>query len=117
MSDEILDLPEVLERVQDDKELLLELFDIFQQDFQEKRPTLTAFLSARELGRFRDTIHSIKGASGNISAKALFTVCARMERLAEQQQADELPVLLQNLDEQYTRLQERLAVLKKELSC
>lgn len=115
MSDEILDLEEVLERVQDDKDLLVELFDIFQQDYGEKRPALSAFLTAKELNRFRDTIHSIKGAAGNISAKALAVLCARLERLAEQQQAEDLPALLEELDQQYARLQERLTVLKTEL--
>ena len=40
MSEEILDLKEVMERVQDDKELLLELFDIFITDYSEKRKLL-----------------------------------------------------------------------------
>ena len=33
MSEEIIDLKEVLERVQDDRELLNELLDIYQEDF------------------------------------------------------------------------------------
>ena len=37
MAEDIIDLPDVLERVQDDKELLLELLDIFQEDFVSKR--------------------------------------------------------------------------------
>jgi hypothetical protein len=40
MSEEIIDLKDVLERVQDDKELLAELFDIYQEDFVIKRKAL-----------------------------------------------------------------------------
>jgi len=40
MSEEIIDLKDVLERVQDDKELLDELLDIYQEDFVQKRQAL-----------------------------------------------------------------------------
>ena len=47
MSEEIIDLKEVLERVQDDKELLDELFDIYQEDFVQKRQALGEAIAAR----------------------------------------------------------------------
>ena len=40
MSEPIIDLKEFLERVQDDRELLVEIADIYEQDFVEKRKIL-----------------------------------------------------------------------------
>ena len=40
MKKNAIDLEDVLERVQDDWELLLELLDIFEQDYAVKRPAL-----------------------------------------------------------------------------
>ena len=39
---DIIDLKDALERVQDDKELLFELFSIFQEDFPGKRDSIWA---------------------------------------------------------------------------
>ncbi len=68
MSEEIIDLKDVLERVQDDKELLAELFDIYQEDFVVKRQALGEAITAKDITKIKEIAHSMKGSSGNISA-------------------------------------------------
>ena len=65
MSDEVLDLNEFLERVQDDKELLLELLDIFSDDYQKKRVQLEEAVNKNDSEQIKSVAHSLKGASGN----------------------------------------------------
>jgi len=54
MGREVLDLNEFLERVQNDKELLLELLDIFVEDFQEKRKQMVYDIRVKYGLKFSD---------------------------------------------------------------
>ncbi len=51
MVEEIIDLKDVLERVQDDKELLGELFDIYLEDFVVKRKALGDAIAAGDIAQ------------------------------------------------------------------
>jgi len=115
-NEEVLDLPEFLERVQDDKELLLELLDIFLEDYQGKRQQLTEALAGKNAEEVRNVAHSLKGASGNISAKPLRAVLVQIEEGAKKGDISGVPALLPELDKQFSRLVERIAVVRKELA-
>ena len=71
MNEQTLDLNEFLERVQDDKELLLELLDIFVNDYKEKSRLLNQAISQKDIEQVKGIAHSLKGAYGNISAKSM----------------------------------------------
>ena len=113
MSD-IIDLADVLERVQDDKELLLELLDIFQQDFVGKRDALTEALKQKDVQKVKELAHSIKGASGNISAKPIHALCLKMEQIAREGDITKIEPLLGELDQQFESLKVNIAKLKKD---
>ena len=49
MGSQIIDLEDALDRVQDDKELLFELFDIFENDFKVKRKELDKSLAQQDI--------------------------------------------------------------------
>lgn len=115
MSDQILDVPEFMERVQDDKELLLELLDIFVEDFEQKRVTLGEAITNKDFEVIGSIGHSVKGASGNISAKQLREVCIVMEEKGKSQDASGLEDLLSQMDKEYAILKERIVEVKKEL--
>ena len=82
MKKEIIDMEDVMERVQDDMELLMELLDIFENDFKEKRVRSDQLVAAGENEQLRDMAHSLKGAAGNISAKSIDATCLKFEQLA-----------------------------------
>lgn len=111
---EIIDVKDALERVQDDKELLLELFDIFQEDFQVKR---AAFWQALEKGNattFQQIAHGIKGATGNISAKKMHENCVELDRMGKGGDLSGAKERLELLDRQYEEFQVEVQRLKKE---
>ena len=116
MSKDIIDVDDALDRVQDDKELFLELLDIFQEDYVEKRRHLGQFVAANDLEQAANTAHSLKGAAGNISAGGVNKICAQIEQLAEDKTSTDYPGLLKKLDEQYRLLDERIKIIKKDLS-
>ena len=113
MSD-MIDLPDVLERVQDDKELLLELLDIFQEDFVGKRKALTQALQEKDAQKIKELAHSIKGASGNISAKAMHANCLKIEQMARENNLTQIESLLLDLNGQFEALKENIVKLKKQ---
>jgi len=103
---EIIDLKDFMERVQDDKELLVELLDIFQEDFAGKRQALGEALKTNDINKIKEVAHSLKGASGNISAKEMHANFLKMEQLAKSNDLSQMPGLLQNIDTQFEQVKQ-----------
>ena len=115
MSDDIIDLEEVMERVQDDQELFFELLAIFQEDYEEKRKLINELVAKKDFEQLKNVAHSLKGASSNISAKKIYMYFAQLEKVSEQKEGRQIPSLLANIYEPYTALQGTIEKLKKEL--
>ncbi len=115
MSEVIFDYEEVMERVQDDKELLLELLDLFLDDFKEKRISLTASVQDNDFENIRGIAHSLKGASGNISAKALREILLQLEEKGKDETMDGIEDLLAQLDKSFEELNSHLDGVKQKL--
>ena len=113
---EIIDLKDFMERVQDDKELLLELLDIFQEDFVGKRQSLAEALKSNDISKIKEVAHSLKGASGNISAKALHANFLKMEGAAKSNDLAQASGLLSEIDGQFEQIKQFAAKIKKEFS-
>ena len=116
MSEDIIDLPDVLERVQGDKELLLELLDIFQEDFLLKRAILAEGITKSDLNKIKEVAHSMKGASGNISAKRMHATCLDLEQLARSGGTTGMDSLLTTIDGQFEEIKINAVKLKRQFS-
>jgi len=116
MSDEIIDLKDVLERVQDDKELLDELFDIYQEDFVIKRKALGDAIAAHDIPKIKEIAHSMKGSSGNISAKPLHAACLKLEMLAKDGKTDGMQEVAVAIDGYFEEVKIFAACFKKDLA-
>lgn len=114
MDNTVLDVPEFLERVQDDKELLLELLDIFVEDFNQKRSLLESVITASDFEHIKSIAHSIKGASGNVSAKLVREVIIQIEEMAENNDVSKGAELLKTLDIEFAKLMTNIDELKTE---
>ncbi len=97
----VIDVEDALDRVQDDKELLLELFDIFQDDFEEKYPVLKDVSERGEAEEVRNLAHALKGAAGNISAQQIHKTCGQIEGMANDDVLDGVDELLTTLFKQF----------------
>lgn len=115
MSEDILDLEEFRERVQNDKALLLELLDIFVEDFKAKRKEMGEAVAQNDSGALKRLAHSLKGSSGNISAKSLRRVMLDLETRGKNGCLDGTQELLADMDKEFAALSERILVIKKEL--
>ena len=115
MADEILDVNEFMERVQDDKELLLELLDIFVSDYQEKEKLMQTAVSGNDHEQIKSISHSLKGASGNISAKKLRETFVKLEELGKNNDTSGADELLSTMNQQFEELLVRIKSVKEEL--
>lgn len=116
MADDIIDLADVLERVQDDKELLLELLDIYQEDFLLKREALAQAIAGNDIAKVKEVAHSMKGASGNISAKRLYASCLQLEQLAKEGKTDGMDLVLKAIDGQFEEVKANAIKLKQQFA-
>jgi len=115
VADEILDVNEFMERVQDDKELLLELLDIFVSDYQEKEKLMKIAVSGNDHEQIKNIAHSLKGASGNISAKKLRETFVKFEELGKNNDTSVADELLSTMNQQFEELSVRIESVKEEL--
>jgi HPt (histidine-containing phosphotransfer) domain-containing protein len=115
MSD-IIDLKDFMERVQDDKELLLELLDIFQEDFVGKRQAIGDAVKANDVTKVKEVAHSLKGASGNISAKEMHANFLKIEQSAKNGNLNEIPAILQSIDGQFDQIKAFAVQVKKDFA-
>jgi HPt (histidine-containing phosphotransfer) domain-containing protein len=114
MEEKVIDLSDVLDRVQDDKELLLELFDIFEEDFKTKRKEMDHYLTDKNAEMLRNIAHSLKGASGNISAKRIYAICLFIEKEAASVRLDGIAGKLKELDKEFRQYQKEAEKIKQE---
>lgn len=98
---DIIDLQDALQRVQDDKELLLELFEIFTEDFAIKGKVLKESLQTRNLSDFRMMAHALKGATANISAKQMNIICVELDNMAKEGIVEGAGLLVEKLEEAF----------------
>ena len=116
-SEEVIDLKDVLKRVQGDKELLAELFDIYQEDFVIKRQALGVAIAACDIAKIKGIAHSMKGASGHISAKPLHAACLKLEALAQEGRSDGMQEIASAMDGYFEEVKIFAVRFKKDLGC
>lgn len=113
---EIIDLKDFMERVQDDKELLVELLDIFQEDFVGKRQAIEEAVKSSDINKIKEVAHSLKGASGNISAKEMHANFLKIEHAAKANDVGQIAAILKDVDGQFELIKQFAVKVKKEFS-
>jgi HPt (histidine-containing phosphotransfer) domain-containing protein len=116
MNKDILDFNEFMNRVQDDKELFLELLDIFVNDFHKKRAELDKAIAGKDAMAIEHIAHFLKGSCGNISAKALRNVFVVLEEKAKRGDVEDLQAHLPEVDKQFEALAVCIGEARKEFS-
>ena len=109
MSDDAIDMKEVMERVQDDRELLIELLQIFTEDYAEKKRLLADAVGKNDFDQVKSISHAMKGASGNISAKKIRLSFLDLEQMARDQNFSRAPETLQLIEQQFNELKDFVA--------
>lgn len=111
----ILDFDEFMNRVQNDKELFIELLDIFVQDFQIKRVELEEAVKNSNAETVEHVAHFLKGSCGNISAKSLRGVFTELEEKGKANDFEDIKKYLDDIDQKFETLAIRIGEIRQEL--
>jgi len=115
MSEKALDVDEFMNRVQDDKDLLFELLDIFVQDFHTKWQELKEAVEKNDSETIEHVAHFLKGSCGNISAKSLRVIFTKLEEKGAKGYLEGLEQDLEDIDREYEELVTHIGELRAEL--
>ena len=77
-----LDLKELFARVEYDRELLDDIFNIFKSEFPRLRQSLREAVDCRDMEQVQLNAHALKGMLASISFRAASAAAMRMERFA-----------------------------------
>jgi HPt (histidine-containing phosphotransfer) domain-containing protein len=97
----VIDLPVVLERVEDDRELLRELVGLFLDDAPPRLTAIHDAVDSRDAKALQQNAHALKGSAGNLAAQVVFETARELEQIAR--------------TGDWTRAEETCAVLESEL--
>jgi len=81
MSKAIMDLTELLERVENDRELIRELLLIFKEEFPRHLQALRDAVDSMDGERVAAEAHTMKGMLSTLSATSAARAAARLEQL------------------------------------
>ncbi len=104
-----VDLPELLARVEYDRELLREIMDIFHEDFPVLLAELKAALGRGDLHAVRVAAHTLKGMMASLSFNRASASARRVEQLASEFAPERIPAELERLERCAAMAQENLA--------
>jgi HPt (histidine-containing phosphotransfer) domain-containing protein len=76
-----IDFPELLSRVDNDRELLLDLMSIFKEDFPRHVRELTNVIAAHDLKQLTVVSHTLKGMLANLAVSRAAAAAGKLEQL------------------------------------
>jgi HPt (histidine-containing phosphotransfer) domain-containing protein len=76
-----IDFPELLSRVDNDRELLLDLMSIFKEDFPRHVRELTDVIAAGDLKKMAIVSHTLKGMLANLAVTRAASAAGKLEQL------------------------------------
>lgn len=99
-----VDLPDLLTRVEDDRDLLRELFVIFREELPGLQGALNAAIDIGDLSQAAKTAHTLKGMLANMSMKRGATIAVDVEMAARSGHIAELKGTLASFDSEVAEL-------------
>jgi HPt (histidine-containing phosphotransfer) domain-containing protein len=110
--EQILDLDAALGRVDGDRELLVEMADLFLDEYPRLLTTLRDAVAHGNAQTAAYAAHTLKGSVANFAAMPSFTAAQKLERIARQGDLTQAHAAFADLEAQLTRLKPVLANLK-----
>lgn len=81
MSNSLIDFAELLERVENDRELLRDLLLIFKEEFPQHHQALREAVKCVDAKQVASQAHTLKGMLSNLAAREAAEAASRLEQL------------------------------------
>jgi CheY-like chemotaxis protein len=114
-----IDLPSVMDRIGGDEDFLLELIDIYIEDFIKKHAKLQLAIEQGDCIAIKEIAHSLRGSSGNLSLNGLHHIAESMEISGREENIEQAQVLFIQLNKEFEKFKnylpkdKRLSIDKK----
>jgi signal transduction histidine kinase/DNA-binding response OmpR family regulator len=112
--DSVVDKSALLARVDDDRELLRELVEMFVDDYPNRLQTIRRAIEVGQHEQITFAAHALKGAAGNFYAKDCVEVALRLEQIGANGERSEVEQALAELEEQLERVKRTLTQMCEE---
>jgi HPt (histidine-containing phosphotransfer) domain-containing protein len=99
-----VNLPELLVRIDNDRGLLLELIDIFKEEFPRLFQQLQEHVVRGDMKSVEKTCHGLRGMLSGLSANHAATIAARLEQMGRDRDSSGLNDAVALLDREYKKL-------------
>ena len=104
----MLDAEELLEEVDDDREMLAQMFQIFESDSEGRVSRIRSAIEAGDATTLMEEAHALKGGIGNFFADIPFETAYCLESMGKEGN-------LSDAARVFSQLEEQLDVLKSEI--
>ena len=106
-----IDIPAGLERLGGDRRLFIRLLLGFSHDYADVTDEIKAALSRNDMDTAIRLAHTVKGVSGNLSAKDLYAVASELEKSIKLKIREKFNVLLEAFDQALRQVLESVTLL------
>ena len=104
MDKTVIELKNVLRRLQGDKQLLAEIVEIFLADAPKRFKKVEQLMDQGDLDELADAAHALKGAASNIGAGKLWKSFCEMEVAAKEKDLDEAKKIFEEDGEEHEKV-------------
>jgi two-component system sensor histidine kinase/response regulator len=106
-----VNLPELLNRVEGDRELAAELFALFRDDLPAHRDALHRAIAGGDLEEAASVVHKLRGMLASLSAAHLASLASEVESAARARDTKKIQQLLPEMDGETDRFMAALTAL------
>ncbi len=112
----LIDLEELLTRVENDRELMRDLLSIFKEEFPRRRQALREAVESLNAKQVASEAHALKGMLSNLAAREAAEAAARLEQLGRDGKSAEFRESLVTFDNIAEELLPQLDACMAEVS-
>ena len=101
----VLDRDEVFRRAMEDVDLLEGVFDLFLEDYPDRLRCVNESIEQGDAAALRSSAHVLKGALGNLAAKAACETAHQLEKSGAESSLAAAPKLIAQVQDQVVELE------------
>ena len=88
----------------DEPDIIVELIDLYLDDVPRRLALMRSAICEEDQSAIKQQAHALKGSSGNLGAVGMTLICGQMERLAFDSTISGLPLIMDQVEQEFSRV-------------
>ena len=105
---EVLDVEELMEECEDDRQMLAKWVEIFERDCEDRSPKWEQAVAMGDATQILEQAHAVKGSVGTFFANAAFESAFQLETMGREGRLQDSQTCWATLQSQLTELRQEL---------